>query len=1436
GIYLHYLCNNNTLINNNVSNIGEGNDGIYIFGSDDVFVADNTVMGKYRSAITLYNSLNTIVLNQDSSGGNRGLTIWGSNNSIIRDCINLSGNMYDLDVPFVDFGPSINNTLINCSYNLNKERVEGDLNNLSNLTRKWYYQAYVNNTEGSPLSNANIAAYNSSGQLQFTTQTNSSGYIPRQEVTEYVNKGGTKVYQNPQTVNVTKSGYLTNSTLYNLTRLHNVFANIVLEIDVESETTYPEVTINSPIGTIADVTPLINISVSKNVNLWYNLDGGENITLCEDCNSSQDRFLYIEEGGHIIYVFANDSFGNLNSSVYSSFTIDMNNNYYDDFNDNSSIFSQNNIIWNKGNMTFSGDYNYLSHPNLISVYKFENSGNLGLDTKYNNNMSTVGDPAQSSIVPSGKTGYSIELDGNDQTCIRSGFTFDPSADHTMCFWVMKTNFAGEGNVFAQHCVYDTWDEGYDYLFTANNCYNGESASIANVFSLNQWVHICQKYNSTTRNMTFYINGNENSSHVLSNPIQYHSDQAWCIGGCDGGCWMTGNVFEPMWFDEILSSNEISSIYSNEGRHSSGNFTSYAINTTENITEITNITWTEINTDANNNITVQVSVDGGLNWHTAISGSRLGQAFTGEANSLVYRVIFTTNSSTTIGISDINISWSSEEPDTSYPTITFQEPPTPTNASTVYFPNQSIVANISDNLNTSSWIDFDRSLVSYWSMDYYNATGIIDNSTYNNLATFYGGINGANTLPGARGRGLKFDGVNDSLKVNPINLSNTNEISVSFWFNPTSAPSSGNNMIMEMSFHMAVYQDSFFVNFQGDGNISAAVGGDVGYSEWFSSTKLNNGNWYHVVVVFDKSLPVNETKIYINGKLDGVPSEIHNSDNTNNFGNRDIYIGSRATDTEFLNGSLDEVMLFNRALSETEILALYNSQSNLFNTTLYNLQDGKHNYTVYAINEAGNYRTSGQRNFIVDTEVVGGNTCGELNSPNTVYTLTQNVSSQGTCFTVTQPNITLDCNGYWINYTGNDIGYYFGIQTNQFNTTVRNCNIYNYTAGIFFNGADNGTIENNNITIYNNKSLDSIIYDNTWRLTPRASGILIHDSANYNTIVNNTAYSYYGRGIYINDASNNIIKNSNGSSYFNPGIQVFGGVSHTGLNNSIINSFGLSEESNGIRLGYYGHYNSIINSTAISNLEYAILADYGEFTNVINSLGNSSSRTGIYFLGIINGNIINSTGFSNLTDGIEVTYSSHNNLISNSTGIGYHTGIVLGGLLSSYPSNNNTLIDSNGTGGIAGIRLGGINNTIIRNRATGENEAYHLGSLNDSRIIDCVYTSGNLQDVYVSSVYLSVNNTFLNCSYDTEEVNGADGQIIRKWYYQAYTNYSNGTEIAGANISAYNSTGDLQFTTLTNSSGYIDRQEVTEYVNRGGTRSYYNNYIINATSLGYETDS
>ena len=172
----------------------------------------------------MYRSLNTVVLNQVAYGGDDGLEICGSNNSIIKDCINLSGNVDDVFISSL-YGLSVNNTFINCSYNLNKETVDGTENE---LTRKWYFDANVSYANGTAIQDANLTVYDSSSTLISSELTNPSGLINRQEVTEYVNTGGTRNYQTPHTVNVTKSGYSTNSTSYNLTILQNVFANIIL--------------------------------------------------------------------------------------------------------------------------------------------------------------------------------------------------------------------------------------------------------------------------------------------------------------------------------------------------------------------------------------------------------------------------------------------------------------------------------------------------------------------------------------------------------------------------------------------------------------------------------------------------------------------------------------------------------------------------------------------------------------------------------------------------------------------------------------------------------------------------------------------------------------------------------------------------------------------------------------------------------------------------------------------------------------------------------------------------------------------------------------------------------------------------------------------------------------------------------------------------------
>jgi len=75
------------------------------------------------------------------------------------------------------------------------------------------------------------------------------------------------------------------------------------------------------------------------------------------------------------------------------------------------------------------------------------------------------DPQQSTTVPPGGSGYSIDLDEDyDVLCITSGMTFEASQSHTVCWWA-NTNVIKNGQEqFGQFTKYDTyvWGLGGDY--------------------------------------------------------------------------------------------------------------------------------------------------------------------------------------------------------------------------------------------------------------------------------------------------------------------------------------------------------------------------------------------------------------------------------------------------------------------------------------------------------------------------------------------------------------------------------------------------------------------------------------------------------------------------------------------------------------------------------------------------------------------------------------------------------------------------------------------------------------------------------------------------------------------------------------------------------------------------------------------------------------
>ncbi|MCX6773055.1 MAG: S8 family serine peptidase, partial [Candidatus Micrarchaeota archaeon] len=97
-----------------------------------------------------------------------------------------------------------------------------------------------------------------------------------------------------------------------------------------------------------------------------------------------------------------------------------------------------------------------------------------------------------------------------------------------------------------------------------------------------------------------------------------------------------------------------------------------------------------------------------------------------------------------------------------------------------------------------------------------------------------------------------------------------------------------------------------------------------------------------------------------------------------------------------------------------------------------------------------------------TTFAGGNATHLMNGTN-ITNMTLNRMSVGlgnaTVIETISLNNTVDCQGGSIN--GSNYSATYGIYTSQTNTTVKNCQISNLATGIFFNGVENGTINNTN---------------------------------------------------------------------------------------------------------------------------------------------------------------------------------------------------------------------------------------------------------------------------------------------------------------------------------------------------------------------------------------
>ncbi|MDH3976504.1 MAG: CxxxxCH/CxxCH domain-containing protein, partial [Deltaproteobacteria bacterium] len=202
-------------------------------------------------------------------------------------------------------------------------------------------------------------------------------------------------------------------------------------------------------------------------------------------------------------------------------------------------------------------------------------------------------------------------------------------------------------------------------------------------------------------------------------------------------------------------------------------------------------------------------------------------------------------------------------------------------------------------------------VGYWSMDEGGGSFAYDATDNENHGVLY---NSANLTASGyySNSAATFDGTNDYIRVNyDSSLTLGAAGTVEFWAKKSDNYSSGQVFISRGNGYRA------FINAR-TGKIFARWGSATNTIQ--SSTVMTNGVWHHIALTYDQSLPSNELKLYINGKLDTEAShDVNDSDSSNplDFGG----IGQ----TSDYDGELDNVVVYNVALDADEIRKRYGTQ-------------------------------------------------------------------------------------------------------------------------------------------------------------------------------------------------------------------------------------------------------------------------------------------------------------------------------------------------------------------------------------------------------------------------------------------------------------------------------------------------------------------------------
>jgi hypothetical protein len=237
-------------------------------------------------------------------------------------------------------------------------------------------------------------------------------------------------------------------------------------------------------------------------------------------------------------------------------------------------------------------------------------------------------------------------------------------------------------------------------------------------------------------------------------------------------------------------------------------------------------------------------------------------------------------------------------------------------------NQSVGSKVNASSQTDSTTSLNTGLVGWWTFDSKNLkSNVADSSGQNNTGYLTGfGATSTAVTAGKIGQGLKFDGVDDNINTN-MTTDETNGLSISFWARNNKSGTAQQTFVSKggtsSGFYYFCYAFGNRLLFSKEGATDLYARSSVDFGA------MPVGQWMHIVMTWDGSDSATYgVKFYKNNVLIA-----HDFDTAGvslvSGSTRTVNIGARGGTANFVIGTMDDVRIYNRALSASEIKQLYN---------------------------------------------------------------------------------------------------------------------------------------------------------------------------------------------------------------------------------------------------------------------------------------------------------------------------------------------------------------------------------------------------------------------------------------------------------------------------------------------------------------------------------